>query len=619
VTNVAPTVTAAADNTASEGSAKSFDLGSFTDPGTNDNPWKVHVDWGDGHSSDPPDRSSQGSLDPASHTYDDNGTYVVTVKVTDKDNGSSQATFTVTVANVDPTATLGNNGPVNEASPATISFSNQHDPSSADTAAGFHYAYSCSNGSLTAATYASSSTSSSTTCTYDDGPSMHTVRARIIDKNGGYNEYTTPVAVNNVKPTASLTNNGPVDEGSPATISFSSQSDPSSADTTAGFHYAYSCTNASLAGATYAGSGTGATTTCTYPDNGTYTVRARIIDKDDGYSEYTTTVTVKNVAPSVTAAADQTADEGTSKSFNLGSFSDPGTNDSPWAVEVDWGDASAHTTFNATSTGTIAAQSHTYADNRATPYTVTVKVTDKDGGTTSATFKVTVANVAPTITSFTGTTSVSGPLVFYPATFNGTFTDPGLIDNPWTANWSWDGTADSLATQTYGANATNTHNFTQTHQYTTAGCNHTATVKITDKDGGYDTKTTTVGVGTGGFLPPMTNQPVTNKLRNGQVLPVKIQITDCSGMGQNNLTPAIRLGVGDQTSIPDDAVVTITPASVSNADTTGVMRSSGSDGSYIYNMNVNIPLNTDYTVVIYPWGNGQPVGPTLRHVIQATK
>jgi len=144
-------------------------------------------------------------------------------------------------------------------------------------------------------------------------------------------------------------------------------------------------------------------------------------------------------------------------------------------------------------------------------------------------------------------------------------------------------------------------------------------VKITDKDLGYDTKTTTVGVGTGGFLPPMTNQPVTNKLKNGQVLPVKIQITDCSGVGQNNLVPAIRLGPGDQTTTSDDAVVTITPPSVSNADTTGVMRSSGSDGSYIYNMNINIPLNTDYTVVIYPYGNGQTVGPTLRHVIQATK
>jgi hypothetical protein len=145
-------------------------------------------------------------------------------------------------------------------------------------------------------------------------------------------------------------------------------------------------------------------------------------------------------------------------------------------------------------------------------------------------------------------------------------------------------------------------------------------VKITDKDGGYDSKTLTFGVGTGAFLPPMTNQPVTNKLKNGQVLPVKVQITDCNGLGVSNLTPAIRLVAGDQTAVFDDGAVQITPGSVSGADTTGVMRSSGSDGSYIYNMSVNVSLNTDYTVVIYPyWTSGTPAGSTLRHVIQATK
>src|SRR2546421_12446065 len=66
-----------------------------------------------------------------SHTYDDNGSYTVSVKVTDKDGGSDTKTFKVTVANVPPTADLGNNGPVNEGSPATISFSGQQDRKSA--------------------------------------------------------------------------------------------------------------------------------------------------------------------------------------------------------------------------------------------------------------------------------------------------------------------------------------------------------------------------------------------------------------------------------------------------------------------------------------------------------
>ena len=56
-------------------------------------------------------------------------------------------------------------------------------------------AYSCSSGALSGATYAGSGTSASTTCTYDDGDSNHTVKARIIDKDGGFTQYTTIVAV----------------------------------------------------------------------------------------------------------------------------------------------------------------------------------------------------------------------------------------------------------------------------------------------------------------------------------------------------------------------------------------------------------------------------------------
>src|SRR5205085_1160935 len=111
---------------------------------------------------------SQGSLGSASHTYADNGSYTVKVTVTDKDGASGSAQFSVTVANVAPTAELANDGPVDEGSPATISFSNQSDPSSTDTAAGFHYAFACDDGSLAGATYGGSSTSDSTQCTFAD-------------------------------------------------------------------------------------------------------------------------------------------------------------------------------------------------------------------------------------------------------------------------------------------------------------------------------------------------------------------------------------------------------------------------------------------------------------------
>src|SRR5439155_26838 len=301
VNNLPPVVTAPANQSANEGASTSFGLGSFSDAGVNDNPWAVDVDWGDSSSHTTFSTAAQGPITAQNHAYDDNTTppatgYTVTVKVTDKDGAFDSKTFKVTVSNVAPTATLSNNGPVNEGSPATISFSAPSDPSSADTSAGFHYAFDCAGGALSAA-YATAGMSASTMCTYPDNGS-YPVRARILDKDGGYTDYSTVVTVLNVAPTATLSNNGPVNEASPATISFSAQFDQSSADAAAGFHYAYSCSNASPAGVTYAGSGAIASTSCAYAEGpSTHTVRPGIIDKDGGYTEYSTVVAVNNVAP----------------------------------------------------------------------------------------------------------------------------------------------------------------------------------------------------------------------------------------------------------------------------------------------------------------------------------
>src|SRR3989454_7874163 len=96
---------------------------------------------------------------------------------------------------------------------------------------------------------------------------------------------------------------------SAATISFSAPSDPSSADTSAGFHYAFDCAGGALS-ATYATAGMSASTMCTYPDNGSYPVRARVLDKDGGYTDYTTTVTALNVAPTAVLSNNGSVNEG---------------------------------------------------------------------------------------------------------------------------------------------------------------------------------------------------------------------------------------------------------------------------------------------------------------------
>jgi hypothetical protein len=202
VNNVAPTLTAAANHAANEGSITSFELGSFSDPGHGDAPWGVDVDWGDGSTHSTFDASDQGDLANASHKYDDNGSYTVTVTVTDKDGATDSASFGVTVANVAPSASFVATSPVNEGSASILSLDNPLDPSAADTAAGFHYTFACNGDAASlAATYAAASTSSTSACTFPDGPSSHLVRSRIFDDDGSSTDYSVTVVVNNVAPT----------------------------------------------------------------------------------------------------------------------------------------------------------------------------------------------------------------------------------------------------------------------------------------------------------------------------------------------------------------------------------------------------------------------------------
>ncbi len=150
-------------------------------------------------------------------------------------------------------------------------------------------------------------------------------------------------------------------EGQTKTYAFSI-TDPDSTSFTYAAGYP-SCGTGSVVGAPTLGSSSGSFV-CSFPDDAaSITVAAKIRDASDPSNEITRNVAVANVPPAVTSPADQTADEGTSKTFDLGSFTDPGA-DSPWRVTVDWGDGSADSVFTEASPGAIADQPHTYATGR---------------------------------------------------------------------------------------------------------------------------------------------------------------------------------------------------------------------------------------------------------------
>ena len=195
------------------------------------------------------------------------------------------------------------------------------------------------------------------------------------------------VTGNYAYPTATFASNGAVGEGSPATISFTGQSHPFGGTP---FHYAYACDNSSLASSTYAvNSTTQAFMTCTFNNNGTYTIRGRIIDKNDGYTEYTTSQIVNNVAPTILSV---TANPSVPISLGgvvtvMATFTDPGTADTH-TCDFAWDDTTTTTGVpGSTGSGSCSAP-HTYAATGV--YTVTVTVTDGDGGSATGTYQFVV-------------------------------------------------------------------------------------------------------------------------------------------------------------------------------------------------------------------------------------
>jgi uncharacterized membrane protein len=105
-----------------------------------------------------------------------------------------------------------------------------------------------------------------------------------------------------------------------------------------------------------------------YDDNGEYTVILTVTDLEGDVGLDSLVVTVANVAPLVEAGPDQYAQPGELLSFN-GSFTDPGADDT-WTIEWDLG--------NGTIINETLAFDYAYEDPGI--YTVTLTVTDDDGG-----------------------------------------------------------------------------------------------------------------------------------------------------------------------------------------------------------------------------------------------
>lgn len=129
---------------------------------------------------------------------------------------------------------------------------------------------------------------------------------------------------------------------------------------------------------------------------------------------------------------------------------------------------------------------HTYGDNGV--YTVTLTVTDNNGGVGSDTLQVTVNNVPP-IVSATGDSINEGET----ATISATFSDPGWLDTH-AAEIDWgDGIKESVPVTEENLEPDATGSLTASHTYGDNGI-YTITIRVIDDNGGIGEATTRVEV-----------------------------------------------------------------------------------------------------------------------------
>lgn len=166
-------------------------------------PYTCTVNYGDGSGDQAGTVIGMNCTGPA-HTYANSGSYTVTVTVL---HGalSQSGTTSHTVNNIAPTATFTAPASGRVGQPLNISLTSPSDPSPADTAAGFTYAFDCGTG------YGQYGTLNSAACTPTSAGSL-TVKGKIRDKDGGEREYTAAAVV--CGPSITVTGNADSGAGS---------------------------------------------------------------------------------------------------------------------------------------------------------------------------------------------------------------------------------------------------------------------------------------------------------------------------------------------------------------------------------------------------------------------
>ncbi len=451
VANAAPKATAIKAASVTEGTPVSF-TGGFSDSGPLDtHTFLWHVQSSNGQII------ADGANLSFGFTPNNNGTYRITFTVTDNHGDSSSSTTNLIVTNLPPTANAGPAQTVSEGTPVHLA------GTAADIGANalsYFWQLVSSNNQIVAA---------GTGTTFDFIPidnGAYSVLFKVTDQDGAVAVSSTTVTATNAAPIASLSNSGPIPEGSSATINFSNQSDASPADLAAGLHYAYDFNGDGvwdLGDGSYAGSvgESQPAVPASYLSHwGSLDAIARVLDKDGGFNDYHTTLAINNVTPALNLGGDAALLAINDPLIRGGFFVDPGSDS--WTATVDFGDGAGAQPLSLNADKSFVLQ-HAYA--AAGNFTVAVTVRDDAGAIASAGFAVRVQPLL-SVAMVGDASGVRGQERHFQVSAASPYSSELAAGLQYAINWG-DGTTSTIpATPGNASGVTLTHIFTQFGGYT---------------------------------------------------------------------------------------------------------------------------------------------------------
>lgn len=393
-------------------------------------------DLGDGNTS---------GLEDLTHTYSSEGTYTVTLTVTDNLGKTDTDTVDIVVSSNQPPTVAAWADVTSGLAPLSVNFtSSASDPDGTIVSVEWDFGDGAT------------STDADPAHVYAN-PGIYAATVTATDDEGAVTSDSVTITVSaNQAPTAAAS--ADVTSGkAPLTVTFdgSASTDPDNLIVA----YDWDFGEGSVVG--------GVAPSHTYFTSGSYTVTLSVTDELGATDSTTLTILVSdNVAPLANIQATPTNGHAPLQVFFDGTSSSD-ADGSIVSYEWDFGDG-------VTDTG--ANPAHTYTSSGT--YTATLTVTDDNGdtGTDTATINVGVPNVAPTAVAAASPTS--GPEVLVVNFDASTSSDPdGSI-----ASTVWD----------FGDGQTSA-NGNPTHTFTTAG-SYTVTLTVTDDDGATDTDSLTITV-----------------------------------------------------------------------------------------------------------------------------